>query len=87
MKKLLCSLVAVAMMGMASLLSAEEAEKAALCEKCGQVQGSEICCKAEAVKCAECGKDEGSPGCCKNAEKVPEEGDAGNEKPKDHPAH
>ena len=36
-----------------------------LCKGCGQVKGSDECCKAGAVKCTECGLDKGSPGCCK----------------------
>jgi len=37
----------------------------ALCAKCGQIKGSDLCCKPGAVKCDKCGKDKGSPGCCK----------------------
>ena len=36
-----------------------------LCAKCGQIKGSDVCCKEGAVKCDMCGKDKGSPGCCK----------------------
>jgi len=35
-----------------------------LCVKCGQVKGSESCCKPDAVKCDKCGLAKGSPGCC-----------------------
>jgi len=36
-----------------------------LCKGCGQVKGSDACCKPGAVKCTKCGLDKGSPGCCK----------------------
>ncbi len=39
-------------------------ETAALCPKCGQIQGSSLCCKAGAMKCGMCGMAKGSPGCC-----------------------
>ncbi len=42
----------------------EKSEKA-LCGACGQVKGSDLCCKADAEKCGSCGLDKGSPGCCK----------------------
>ena len=38
-----------------------------LCYKCGQVKGSELCCKAGAEKCPMCGLHKGSPGCCRIA--------------------
>jgi len=47
------------------------AEKAAdikiqkLCLKCGQVKGSEECCKPGQTLCKGCGLVKGSPGCCK----------------------
>ena len=34
-----------------------------LCGNCGQVKGSDICCKVDAVKCG-CGAHKGSPACC-----------------------
>jgi len=37
----------------------------ALCGACGQVKGSDLCCKADAEKCGKCGLTKGSPGCCK----------------------
>ena len=44
--------------------AAKEAE--ALCVKCGEIKGSEKCCKAEGrEKCPKCGLFKGSPGCCK----------------------
>ena len=42
----------------------EKCETAALCPKCGQVKGSDVCCKADAPKCDQCGMAKGSPGCC-----------------------
>ena len=43
----------------------ENAATSALCTKCGQIKGTDVCCKAGAEKCAKCGLDKGSPGCCK----------------------
>ena len=36
-----------------------------LCSKCGQIAGSEVCCKDGAEKCADCGLVKGAPACCK----------------------
>jgi len=36
-----------------------------LCTFCGQVKGSDKCCKEGAEKCSKCGLDKGSPGCCR----------------------
>ena len=36
-----------------------------LCGKCGQVKGSDKCCKPGAEKCANCGLDKDAPGCCR----------------------
>ena len=36
-----------------------------LCAKCGQIKGSDLCCKAGAEKCKNCGLHKGSPGCCR----------------------
>jgi len=44
--------------------AAKAAEKAVLCEKCGEVKGAEKCCKPDAEKCSACGLHKGSPGCC-----------------------
>ena len=41
----------------------EEAQT--LCKSCGQVKGSDACCKPGAVICTQCGLVKGSPGCCK----------------------
>jgi hypothetical protein len=38
-----------------------------LCHKCGEIKGSDKCCKPGAEKCAKCGLDKGSPGCCRLA--------------------
>ena len=38
-----------------------------LCGACGQIKGSDDCCKQDAAKCAMCELAEGSPGCCKIA--------------------
>lgn len=35
-----------------------------LCVKCGQLKGSELCCKTNQAKCPNCGLAKGSPGCC-----------------------
>ena len=36
-----------------------------LCCKCGQIKGSDLCCKKGATKCTKCGLHKGSPGCCR----------------------
>ncbi|MCH7556288.1 MAG: hypothetical protein IIB56_02395 [Planctomycetes bacterium] len=35
-----------------------------LCIKCGQIKGSDLCCKPNQTKCSSCGLVKGSPGCC-----------------------
>jgi len=40
------------------------ASSVALCTKCGQIAGSDLCCKPDAVKCDKCGLAKGSPGRC-----------------------
>ncbi len=35
-----------------------------LCTDCGQIKGSELCCKPDQPKCSSCGLVKGSPGCC-----------------------
>lgn len=42
----------------------ETTEAAVLCPKCGQIKGSDVCCKADTPKCDHCGMAKGSPGCC-----------------------
>lgn len=44
---------------------AADAAKDALCTKCGQIAGTPLCCREDAVKCEKCGMDKDSPGCCK----------------------
>ena len=41
--------------------------KVLLCHMCGQIKGSDLCCKAGAQKCMKCGLHKGSPGCCRLA--------------------
>jgi hypothetical protein len=36
-----------------------------LCTGCGQIKGSDACCREGAAKCSGCGLAKGSPGCCK----------------------
>ncbi len=36
-----------------------------LCTDCGQIKGTELCCKPDQVKCSGCNLTKGSPGCCK----------------------
>jgi hypothetical protein len=36
-----------------------------VCSKCGEYQGSDKCCKPDAVKCDKCKMDKDAPGCCK----------------------
>ena len=38
---------------------------AALCAKCGQIKGTDVCCKADMPKCEKCKLAKGAPGCCK----------------------
>ncbi|MBW8016450.1 MAG: hypothetical protein FVQ82_09700 [Planctomycetes bacterium] len=40
-------------------------DSVALCVKCGQIKGSDLCCKPDQAKCGSCGLTKGSPGCCK----------------------
>ncbi|MBW8014736.1 MAG: hypothetical protein FVQ82_00995 [Planctomycetes bacterium] len=35
-----------------------------LCIKCGQIKGTDSCCKPDQAKCTGCGLAKGSPGCC-----------------------
>lgn len=36
-----------------------------LCTQCGQIEGSDQCCRPGAATCPKCGLHKGSPGCCK----------------------
>lgn len=49
--------------GAAVKASSISADAPALCGKCGQVAGSELCCKEGAAACPKCGMHAGSPGC------------------------
>jgi hypothetical protein len=42
---------------------AKTAEQTLLCAKCGEVSGTETCCKPAAA-CQGCGLHKGAPGCC-----------------------
>jgi len=50
-----------------------EQPKLVVCQKCGEIKGSEKCCKIDAEKCPKCGLNKGSIGCCKALE--PAEGE------------
>lgn len=39
----------------------------ALCINCGQIKGSDLCCKPGQTPCPKCGLVKGSPGCCQIA--------------------
>jgi hypothetical protein len=43
----------------------KETKTTTLCGKCGQIKGTDACCKVDAQKCTKCGLTKGSPGCCK----------------------
>ena len=45
--------------------SNNKSDSIALCVNCGQIKGSELCCKPNQTKCGSCGLTKGSPGCCK----------------------
>lgn len=36
-----------------------------ICPGCGEVKGSDNCCKPGAKKCPKCSLNNGAPGCCK----------------------
>ena len=36
----------------------------AVCNGCGQIKGTDACCRPGAPTCANCGLAKGSPGCC-----------------------
>ena len=46
-------------------VSSNKSDSIALCVKCGQIKGSELCCKPNQTKCGSCSLTKGSPGCCK----------------------
>ena len=43
----------------------QDVASVALCTKCGQIKGTDLCCKPDQPKCSSCGLAKGSPGCCK----------------------
>ncbi len=43
----------------------ETAKTKTLCGGCGQIKGTELCCKEGVPKCDKCELAKGSPGCCK----------------------
>ena len=47
--------------------------KVELCAKCGEVKGSDKCCKEGVAKCPKCGLNAGSPGCKAKCCAKPEE--------------
>jgi len=51
----------------------ETGKDVCLCTYCGEVKGSDKCCKPGAMKCEKCGLNMKSPGCCriKKEEKPP----------------
>ena len=44
---------------------APAAKDVVICGECGQIKGSETCCKPDQPHCQKCGLVKGSPGCCK----------------------
>ena len=44
--------------------TAAAADAVDLCIKCGQIEGSDVCCKPGQPMCDKCGLVKGSPGCC-----------------------
>ena len=46
-------------------VSNNKSDSVALCVKCGQIKGTELCCKPDQTKCGGCSLTKGSPGCCK----------------------
>ena len=67
--KLAAAVPAALLIGCGDKEPAEAVKKVAgkcmLCCKCGQIKGSDLCCKAGAEKCSKCGLHKGSPGCCR----------------------
>lgn len=49
----------------AAAAAAKKPGTCVLCWKCGEVKGSDKCCRAGAAKCSRCGLFKGSPGCCR----------------------
>ncbi len=47
-----------------SVGTAKAADSVALCVKCGQIKGSDLCCKSTRDICSKCNLVKGAPGCC-----------------------
>jgi YHS domain-containing protein len=52
----------------------EKPEALALCGKCGEVKGTEVCCAKDAEICSKCNLHKGSPGCCAPAKAITKSG-------------
>ncbi len=50
-------------------IKVDNPEGKALCGSCGEIAGTDSCCKEGAEKCEKCGLHEGAPGCCNLAHK------------------
>lgn len=51
--------------GVSAQTEATKDARVVLCGKCGELKGSELCCKADMKLCEQCGLHLDSPGCCK----------------------
>ena len=73
MLKCCCLAIAVGCLGLAGCQSSDTTSADAsvspgavgLCTGCGQIKGSDVCCRADAATCPGCDLAKGSPGCCK----------------------
>src|SRR4030042_6846224 len=70
-KKYLIIVLALASVGMFLCVNgckksppSAQAKSIELCTHCGQIKGSDLCCKPGQTKCPSCGLVKGSPGCC-----------------------
>ena len=45
-------------------VSVSKTDSLAICLKCGQIKGTDLCCKPDQLKCSKCNLAKGSPGCC-----------------------
>ena len=65
---LIAGLLAVGIGGCQSSGDTESQEKKStktlICANCGQIKGSDLCCKPGQDLCSKCGLTKGSPGCC-----------------------
>ena len=46
-------------------VSVSKSDSIAVCVKCGQIKGTDLCCKPDQPKCSSCSLVKGSLGCCK----------------------